>query len=398
MEKDHSRAVPNRVVAAHFSCVFWELMRTSAYKPVSVGKRNIATCRSYLKCKSTGQRGRGYTSLNWELAAFSKPTSPVIYLFIFYKVYNPKITLSVMNMWTQVWEISMLLLLEISISHRQTTALGSLKHKMLDMHAFCFRISAKEVQCDEPTLPPAGTVSFAFSCLSVSFSHSLWIKKLGIFLELNETQRKRIKVFNVHMSRDVTGIWRGHQQQQQHFVWCEENSGRWYTVQWNTESGFVILSIFSTRPEHRDVVRPQVLLRHQTGGVAHEVMTSKGLREGDHVPDAGSPDDDGHQPVQTWKEDNKWQICYENTQNTFTACYRIFNIGWKFFVFFWVMDGKMGTQFYFDFRVLRRVAVLPSNLCQTINFSLEHDRGWYGEISSEKSFTHNCCVMTLFFF
>lgn len=58
-------------------------------------------------------------------------------------------------------------------------------------------------------------------------------------------------------------------------------------------------------------------------------------------------------------------------------------------LFFGVMDRKKKegeekrkkkkhlkwTQFCLDFRVLRRVAVLPSNLCQTINFSSEHDRG-----------------------
>lgn len=52
MEKVHSCAVPNRVVAAHFKCVFGELMRTSAYKPVSVGKRNIATCRFFTKMQA----------------------------------------------------------------------------------------------------------------------------------------------------------------------------------------------------------------------------------------------------------------------------------------------------------------------------------------------------------
>lgn len=65
------------------------------------------------------------------------------------------------------------------------------------------------------------------------------------------------------------------------------------------ESRFIVLSSSNTRPEHRDVVWSQVLLWHQTGGVAHEVMTSEGLREGDDVPDAGSSHDDGHQPVQT---------------------------------------------------------------------------------------------------
>lgn len=58
----------------------------------------------------------------------------------------------------------------------------------------------------------------------------------------------------------------------------------------------------------------------------------------------------------------------------------------------------MDTQCCFDFPVLRRVEVLPSNLYQTINFSLEHDRSWCGEITSEKSFTHRCSVMTLFFY
>lgn len=72
-----------------------------------------------------------------------------------------------------------------------------------------------------------------------------------------------------------------------------------------SQSGFIILSSFRTRPNHRDMVWSQVLLRHQTGGVAHEVMTSEGLREGDDIPDAGSPHNDGHQPVQTYKKKNK---------------------------------------------------------------------------------------------
>lgn len=65
------------------------------------------------------------------------------------------------------------------------------------------------------------------------------------------------------------------------------------------ELGLFVWFIFSTWPENRDVVWPQLLLWKQTGGMAHEVMSSEGLGESNDVPDAGSSHDDGHQPVQT---------------------------------------------------------------------------------------------------
>lgn len=71
------------------------------------------------------------------------------------------------------------------------------------------------------------------------------------------------------------------------------------------------------------MVWSQVLLRHQTGGVAHEVMTSEGLREGDDIPDAGSPHNDGHQPVQTYKKKKEKKKKRINSK-CFTVYHHIF--------------------------------------------------------------------------
>ena len=47
------------------------------------------------------------------------------------------------------------------------------------------------------------------------------------------------------------------------------------------------------------MVRLQVLFRDIVWGLAHEVVTPEGLGEGDDVTDAGGPDHEGDEPVQT---------------------------------------------------------------------------------------------------
>ena len=62
---------------------------------------------------------------------------------------------------------------------------------------------------------------------------------------------------------------------------------------------FSFLLRFGRGPGDGDVVRLQVLFRYIVRGLAHEVVTPEGLGEGDDITDAGGPDHEGDESVQT---------------------------------------------------------------------------------------------------
>lgn len=84
---------------------------------------------------------------------------------------------------------------------------------------------------------------------------------------------------------------------------CKPLSAPWFSIELVSSTLPFLISFTSLSwPFDSDMIRLQLLLRHQVRGAAHEVMTSKWLGEGNDITDAWCPDHNGDQTVQTCKK------------------------------------------------------------------------------------------------